>query len=92
MKFLKKGFEYNKMAKAFNSMYVMINELEVKIDNGYASEVEQDFYMLAYICRRDMLDTMEKYKLKSGTFHFNFIMLELNPGDKPEELFKNYLG
>jgi len=35
-------------------------------------------------------DTMDKYKLESGTFNFNFIMLPIKPGQKPEELYKIY--
>ncbi len=35
-------------------------------------------------------DTMDKYKLTSGTFRFNFIMTALKPGRKPEELYRQY--
>ena len=35
-------------------------------------------------------DTMDKYKLNSGSFRFNFILTALNPGDKPEELYQRY--
>jgi len=37
-------------------------------------------------------DTMDKYKLASGTFRFNFIMTGLKPGQNPEEIFKSYCG
>jgi beta-galactosidase len=37
-------------------------------------------------------DTMDKYKLNSGTFHFSFIMLEITPEQNPEELYRAYCG
>lgn len=64
MKFFKKGIEYNKLAKGFNGTFVMINELEVKIENNYQnnfSELEQDIFILAYLCRKEILDRMEEY-------------------------------
>lgn len=64
MKFLERGFEFNKLAKAFNSAFVMINEIEVKINSSHSSEYsdfEQDLFIMAYVCRRDMMDRMEKY-------------------------------
>lgn len=35
-------------------------------------------------------DTMDKYKLSSGTFRFNFILTAIKPGQKPEKIFTNY--
>lgn len=35
-------------------------------------------------------DTMDKYKLKSGTFRFDFIILPIKAGQKPEELCHSY--
>ena len=64
MKFFKKGIEYNKLAKGFNGTFVMINELEVNIENNYSSdysEFEQDIFILAYLCRKEILDRMEEY-------------------------------
>ena len=62
--FLKKGIEFNKMAKGFNGTFVMINELESNIDTSYSSDysdLEQDLFFLAYICRREILDRLEEY-------------------------------
>jgi len=64
MKFFKKGIEYNKLARGFNGIFVMINELEVKIENNYSSdysEFEQDVFILAFLCRKEILDRMEEY-------------------------------
>jgi len=65
MKFFKKGIEYNNLAKGFNGTFVMINELEVKIENNHSgdfSEFEQDIFILAYLCRKEILDRMEEYR------------------------------
>ena len=35
-------------------------------------------------------DTMDKYKLASGIFRFDFIMLAIKAGQKPEKLYKTY--
>jgi beta-galactosidase len=37
-------------------------------------------------------DTMDKYKLTSGIFRFNFIMAALTPGQKPEDMYHSYCG
>jgi beta-galactosidase len=37
-------------------------------------------------------DTMDKYKLTSGIFRFNFIVSALKPGQNPEDIFKSYCG
>ena len=35
-------------------------------------------------------DTMDKYKLSSGIFHFDFIMLPVKAGERPEDLYNSY--
>ncbi len=58
--FFKKGQEFNKIAKGFNGIYPMINELEVKIDSSInESSLQQDLFVLAYLCRKEILDRME---------------------------------
>lgn len=64
MKFLKRGFAFNKLAKGFSSIYLMINELEVKLKDDFVldySEFHQELYVIAYLCRKEILDRMEEY-------------------------------
>lgn len=75
MKFFKRGIEFNNLAKGFNGIYVLINELEVKIQNNYSSdysEFEQDLMISAYLCRKEILDRMEEY-------HWEFASLIIVP-------------
>lgn len=70
MKFLKKGTEFNNLAKGFNGTFVMINELETKIRHNYSndySEYEQDLLILAYLCRKEILNRMEEYNWSMGS-------------------------
>jgi len=70
MKFFKKGIEFNNLAKGFNGTFVMINELETKIQHNYSndySEFEQDLLILAYLCRKEILDRMEEYNWSMGS-------------------------
>ena len=66
MNFLKRGLEYNRLAKIFNGTYVMINELEVKVKNN-EDEIHQDFFILAYLCRKEIIDRMEEYNWSMST-------------------------
>ena len=64
MKFFKRGFAYNNLAKGFNGLFVMINEFEVKVERNYTnnySDYEEELFLLAYLCRREILDRMEEY-------------------------------
>lgn len=70
MIFFKKGIEFNNLAKGFNGTFVMINELETKIQHSYSndySEFEQDLLILAYLCRKEILDRMEEYNWSMGS-------------------------
>jgi hypothetical protein len=60
MAFFKKGIAFNKLAKSLNSTYIMLNELEVKIKANH-EDSEQDSYILAYICRKEIIDRIEEY-------------------------------
>jgi hypothetical protein len=60
MAFFKKGIAFNKLAKSFNSTYIMLNELEIKLKQNH-EDSEQDIYILAYICRKEILDRIEEY-------------------------------
>ena len=64
MKFFKKVTEFNNLAKGFNGVYQMINELEAKINNHYStdySEFEEDLFFLAYLSRNVILNRIEIY-------------------------------
>ncbi|MFH2142618.1 MAG: hypothetical protein ABIJ97_09365 [Bacteroidota bacterium] len=70
MTIFKKGIEYNNLAQGFNALYVMINEIEVKIQNQSSddySELYEEIFFLAYLCRREILDRMETYNWDLAT-------------------------
>ena len=58
MAFLKKGIEYQKLAKTFNGVYLMIEDIQNNNNNEFSKE---DIFTLAYICRREVPDRLEKY-------------------------------
>lgn len=65
MNFFKKGIEYNRLAQAFNGIYVMLNELEVKTKDKYSydrADLEQESFFIGYLCRKEILDRMDEYK------------------------------
>jgi len=56
----KKGLEYNNLAKSFNAIFLMIQQIK---DSNPESPYEiEDLYALAYIARRGIIDKIEKYK------------------------------
>lgn len=64
MKFFQKGRELRNLAKCFNEIFIRINELEARIQlqtPGDNSDFEKDLYILAYFCRKEILDRMEEY-------------------------------
>ena len=64
MKFFKKVTEFNNLAKGFNGVYQLINELEAKINNHYStdySEFEDDLFFLAYLSQNAILNRIEIY-------------------------------
>jgi hypothetical protein len=66
-----KGIEYNKLAMAFNGMYLIINEVESKTLNGDTYEVyaiiEKELMMVAYMYRINIIDRIEKYRWDFNT-------------------------
>ena len=58
MKFLKKGVEYNKLAKAFNGIYQMLQDVIQKMQY---EDAQNDIFVLAYIGRREIIDRMEEF-------------------------------
>jgi hypothetical protein len=64
MKFFQKGIELKNLAKCFDETFIRINELEVNIqhqNSGDIADLEKDLYILAYFCRKEILDRMEEY-------------------------------
>lgn len=61
MNFFKKGIEYNNLAKAFNGHSQMLSQLELKLENE-DEDVTEDFYVLAYLGRKEIIDRLEEYK------------------------------
>lgn len=75
MKFLKKGLEYNKLAKAFNGHYQMLQEL---ISKSQHEDIGNDLFILSYIGRKEIIDRMEEYKWNMN----GPIVVPMMPGDR----------
>jgi hypothetical protein len=51
------------LAKAFNQLFVMINKFEKSLNNHpykNKSELEDDLFILAYLCRNQILDRTQR--------------------------------
>lgn len=65
--FIKKGVEFNKLAQSFNAMYMMVSEIEYRLERNmgnleyFRQEVKEDFYMLAYIAHKGIVKRMDKF-------------------------------
>ena len=66
MNFFKKGFEYNNLAKSFNGLIPLIDQLEMKINFGEV-DVISDVFLLTYLCRIEVQDRIEQYNWSFGT-------------------------
>jgi hypothetical protein len=63
LNFLKKGNEYNKLAKSFNGVYLSLQELKSEFENqNIEIDYEQQLAFLAFISRIEILDRMDLYK------------------------------
>lgn len=60
-----KGIEYNKLAMAFNGMFLIVNEIDNKaksrISEAEFDKIPDELIMLAYLCRINIVNRMEKY-------------------------------
>lgn len=66
--FFKKGREFNNLAKGFNGLFMMINELEVSINNtSDYRELSETLLTIAYISRIDIIDRLEIYNWQMTT-------------------------
>lgn len=74
MNFFQKAIEYNKLAKAFNGCYLMLQPL---IDKALYSNIREDLFTLAYFARIDIIDRMEKINYKMTTR----IVVPMMPGN-----------
>lgn len=64
MKIFKKGAEYNNLAKGFNGVYMMLNELEAKVRIHYGddfSEFNEEVFIMAYLCKTQIMERLEEY-------------------------------
>ena len=59
--FLKPGIEFNNLAKAMNGLNVMIQSITPKLTHFDPIEIEEEVLIMAYICRKGILDRLEQY-------------------------------
>jgi|GEM_PF-1416110 len=61
--FLKKGNEYNKLAKSINGIYILLNQLELEFKSmNIEIDYEKQLSFFAFISRIEILDRIDKYK------------------------------
>ncbi|MBI5541649.1 MAG: hypothetical protein HY951_16440 [Bacteroidia bacterium] len=63
--FIKSGIECNKAAKYFGRVYVILNKLDAEIQNDLScdySKYSESLFFLAYICRKEIIDRIGKYR------------------------------
>lgn len=75
MKFLKRSLEYNKLAKAFNGYYQMIQQL---IEKAEYEDISEELFNMAFLVRVEILDRMEIINYKMSTR----IVVPMMPGNK----------
>jgi hypothetical protein len=64
MHLFKRGNEYNKLAKAFNSSFIMLNELDYKINKTSQEnylEFKEEIFVISYIARRAVIERIKNY-------------------------------
>jgi hypothetical protein len=65
--FIKKGVEFNKLAQSFNAMYLMLRDIEARLDrnrdnlSAFRNEVKEEIYILAYIAHKGIVTRMDNY-------------------------------
>lgn len=55
----KKIIEFQKLAKAFNGFFLMMQDALLKSEN---EDVKEDLLVIAYIGRKEIIDRLQKYK------------------------------
>lgn len=77
MKLLKRGKEYKKLAKAFNSSFTMLNELNYKINKSsqeYCLEYKEKIFVISFITRRSIIERIKNYNWpKAGPIIIPFL-------------------
>jgi hypothetical protein len=64
--FFKKGVEFNKLAQSFNAMYMMVCDIEARLERNmgnleyFRDEVKEEIYILAYIAHKGIVTRMDK--------------------------------
>jgi hypothetical protein len=65
--FIKKGIEFNKLAQSFNAMYMMVRDIEARLERNknnlsvFREEVKEEVYILAYIAHKGIVTRLDKY-------------------------------
>jgi hypothetical protein len=59
---IKVGFEFQKMAEAFNGIYGVISAVNVSEANKNLEEKKQDILYCAFISKKEILDRIKIYK------------------------------
>ncbi len=70
MKFLERGLQYNKMAKALGNAFVAITNYQFRFNSGFNNDYnqfKQDLTLLAYLCRRDIIERIEEFGWEMGS-------------------------
>lgn len=64
--FIKKGLEFNKLAQSFNAMYMMVCDIEARLERNmgnlelFRDEVKEEIFILAYIAHKGVVTRMDK--------------------------------
>jgi len=74
MNFIKRGLEYNKLAKAFNGYYQMIQPL---VEKSNYEDIRDDLFIIAFLARKEIIDRMEVINYKLTTR----IVVPMMPGN-----------
>jgi hypothetical protein len=65
--FFKKGIEFNKLAQSFNAMYLMLRDIEARLERNkenltaFRNEVKEEIHILAYIAHKGIVTRMDNY-------------------------------
>ena len=74
MNFFKRGLEYNKLAKAFNGYYQMLQPL---VEKSNYEDIKDDLFIMAFLARKEIIDRMEAINYKLTTR----IVVPMMPGN-----------
>ena len=75
MKFLQKAVEYNKLAKAFNGYYQMLQNLMTETDS---EDFQESLFVVAFIGRKEIIVRIEEYNWNMN----NRIVIPMMPSNQ----------